>query len=520
MNRLCGRWGIHSISCSVAQPLKRGYKNYYSINIREGEQLKTNSIKMNAFLNVLKTTSCVIFPLITFPYVSRVLEVESIGAYNFTSSVISYCLLFAGLGVSNYAIREGSQYRNNKAMMEEFISEVFTLNLISTILVYLTLFVLIMIVPKFESYSLGIILMSSEIVFATIGVSWVCNIYEDFAYIAIRTIFFQILSLLLIFLLLRSPLDYYRYLIITIISSSGANILNYFYIRKKYARFIIRLNKKVLKHLQPILIIFASTITITLYVNSDIIILGFMTNDYDVGLYSTAVKIYTVIKNLLVALLSVLVPRFSILFAKGNKLEANELFQKTIHTILVLLLPVTIGLFITSRDVIQLLASGKYYLAAGSLQILSIAIFFSLFAYLCTNCILLPNKRERLIFHASLCSAVVNIVFNCILIPIIGVEAAALTTVLAEAIMCIACVADSRKYANFKMFDKDNISVYVACFSIIIVCMFSRLIGNFYLRLTTEVCGSAIAYFVILVLLRNSIICGFVSELSKKLHRT
>ena len=127
---------------------------------------------MNAFLNVLKTVSSVIFPLITFPYVSRVLEVESIGAYNFTSSVISYCLLFAGLGVSNYAIREGTQYRNNKSKIEEFISEVFTLNLVSTILVYIVLFILLMTVPKFENYSLGIILMSSEIIFATIGVNW------------------------------------------------------------------------------------------------------------------------------------------------------------------------------------------------------------------------------------------------------------------------------------------------------------------------------------------------------------
>lgn len=474
---------------------------------------------MNAFLNVLKTVSSVIFPLITFPYVSRVLEVESIGAYNFTSSVISYCLLFAGLGVSNYAIREGTQYRNNKSKIEEFISEVFTLNLVSTILVYIVLFILLMTVPKFENYSLGIILMSSEIIFATIGVNWVCNIYEDFTYIAVRTIFFQILSLILIFVLVRAPSDYYRYLIITIISSSGANILNYFYIRKKYTRFKIRLTKNIIKHLQPILIIFASTITITLYVNSDIIILGFMTNDYEVGLYSTAVKIYTVMKNLLVAVLSVLVPRFSILFATGNKGEANELFKKTLHTIIVLLMPVTVGLFMTSSDVIQLLASGKYNLAANSLQILSIAIFFSLFAYLCTNCILLPNKRERLILYASLCSAVVNIAFNFILIPNIGIEAAALTTVFAEAIMCIVCIVDSRKYVKLKILDRDNISVLVACLSIIIVCILSKIINEFYLRLVTEICGSVIAYLAILVLFKNSIVSGFMKEFHNRLIR-
>ena len=238
-----------------------------------------------------------------------------------------------------------------------------------------------------------------------------------------------------------------------------------------------------------------------------------MTNDYEVGLYSTAVKIYTVMKNLLVALLSVLVPRFSIMFAKGYENEANAFFIKTLHTIIVLLMPVTIGLFITSGDVIQLLASGKYNPASGSLQILSIAIFFSLFAYLCTNCILLPNKRERLILYASLCSALVNIVFNFVLIPIFGIEAAALTTVFAEAIMCIACIAGSRRFVKFKILDKDIISVFVACLSIILVCSFSRMIDNFYIRLTTELFGSAIAYSVSLVLLKNSIVCGFVNEL-------
>ena len=470
----------------------------------------SKSIKRNAVLNIIKTISSVVFPLITFPYISRVLAVDSVGAYNFSASVVSYCMLFAGLGVSNYAIREGSQYRDDRTKMTEFISDVFSLNMISTIIVYACLFVLLIFVPKFKAYSTAILIMSTEIFFATIGVNWVCNIYEDFRYIAIRTIVFQLFSLVSIFLFVHNDQDYYRYVIISVIAASGGNLLNYYYIKKKYVDFRMVFSNRIKRHIKPIMVIFASVITITLYVNSDIIILGFLTNDHDVGLYSIAVKIYTIIKNVLVAILSVLVPRFSILFATGNKDEANVLFDKALRTITVLLFPVVVGLLMAGDDVIFLLASGKYAQGGSSLRVLSISILFSLFAYLCTHCVLLPVKKENVVLYASIVSAVTNIVFNFLLIPLLGFVAAALTTVFAEAIMCICCMIVSKNYVTINLFNRDIIKAVIACFGIVVVCFCFKNIENHYLRLFADVSISSVLYFLLLVFMKHNIIYEYV----------
>lgn len=475
-----------------------------------------SSAKKNAALNVIKTIASIVFPIITFPYVSRVLSVESIGAFNFSASIVNYGLLFAGLGVSNYSIREGAQYRENTEEMKNFTTEVFSINMISTIIVYLALLLLMLFQPKIRVYFWSILIMSAQIISTTIGVGWMCNIYEDFTFIAIRTIMFQFFSLIATLVLVKTADDYYTYVIITAIALSGAHIVNFFYVRKKYIGFTFSLSKSLIKHIKPILVIFASTVTITIYVNSDVIILGFLAGDYEVGLYSTAVKIYTIIKNLLVALLAVLVPRFSILFMREERKRAENLFNITSHTIVVFLIPVVVGLFLTSNDVICLIASGKYSSAGGALRLLSISILFSIFAYLCTNCVLLPNKKELIILYASLLSAVVNVVFNFILIPVIGINAAALTTIMAEAIMCVICLIYSKKCLTFRLIDRDNGSVVFSCIGIIIACRLLGNIHNMLLRLFLQVVVSGFLYLFLLLISKNNIAVTYCRKIFYK----
>ena len=211
------------------------------------------SVKMNAVLNVIKTISSIVFPLITFPYISRVLTVESIGAYNFGVSIVNYFILLAGLGISTYAIREGTQYRDDNKKMEKFSSEIFTINMISTIVAYILLVCCVLFVPKIHSYAVIIIVLGIEILFTTLGVNWLCNIYEDFLYITLRTIAFQTISLLALFIFVKETQDLLKYIIIVVFASSGANLLNFFYIRKRYVKF--GLVSSITKHIKPIMII-------------------------------------------------------------------------------------------------------------------------------------------------------------------------------------------------------------------------------------------------------------------------
>ena len=408
--------------------------------------IRTKSLKLNAALNAVKTITGIVFPLITFPYISRVLSVDSIGAYNFSASVVSYFQLFAALGISTYAIREGIRYRDNLSDMNKFVSEMFSINLLATFLSYCLLFLVLYAVPNMKEYKELILILSCQIIFTTIGVSWLCNIYEDFLYITIRTLAVQIFSLIAMFLFVKDERDLYCYTVIVTLANSVANIFNFSYLRKKYVKFRITFKCNLRKHLKSILIIFMTTLTITLYVNSDITMLGFMKSDYEIGLYSASVKVYTIIKNLFTAIAVVLIPRFSLLIANGKSEEAKDLFSKVFNTITLLVAPAMIGLFSLSDKILTLVAGSSYSDAGTSLAILSFAMLFSLYAYLYTNCILLPNRKEKVVFYASVVSAVVNIGLNLVIIPFWGINGAAITTLIAEGIMCFVAIYEGCKH--------------------------------------------------------------------------
>ena len=190
------------------------------------------SLSINVLLNTLKTVLGIIFPLITFPYISRVLGVENVGKVNFSSSVVSYFMLIAAFGISTYAIREGAKIRDNRKEFIEFSNQVFTINVLTTVLAYFLLGILIIFSAKIRNYTGLIIILSTAIVFVTIGADWLNTIYEDFGYITVRTLAFQIISLVLMFVFVKESGDYYKYAVITVISSAGGNLCNFFSSKK------------------------------------------------------------------------------------------------------------------------------------------------------------------------------------------------------------------------------------------------------------------------------------------------
>ena len=131
------------------------------------------SLKLNMLLNAIKNLMAIIFPLLSFPYVSKTLGVESLGKYNFAASVITYISLIAGLGIDTYAIREGAKYRDDREKMSRFASQVFSINIISTAFAFLVLFILLITVPKFQGYSVLLLVLSTQVIFTTIGVNWI-----------------------------------------------------------------------------------------------------------------------------------------------------------------------------------------------------------------------------------------------------------------------------------------------------------------------------------------------------------
>ena len=347
--------------------------------------MKEKSIKLNAVLNVMKTVLSLVFPLITFPYITRVLQVNAIGKYDFSVSIISYFSLIAALGITTYAVREGTKYRGNQEKMNQFASEIFSINLYATILSYILLFLAVMFVDKLKSYNIVIGILSLEILLATLSVVWIYNIYEDFGYITLITFILQFVSIILMLLFVHSADDLYKYVIISVISSSGSGLFMFFHARKYVQLHLVK--KPPLKHLKPIMIVFSTTIAATIYISSDTTILGWLTDDYHVGIYGTAAKIYKIVKQVLNAVVAVVIPRFAFYIGTQEKDKILQLGKKLIDYMVAICCPAMVGLFCLSKPIVEEFAGASYSEAYLPLQLLSIALVFAVFAnFFCKLC--------------------------------------------------------------------------------------------------------------------------------------
>lgn len=469
--------------------------------------MKKRSLGINAFLNSFRSVLNLIFPLITFPYVSRVLSIKGIGIYNFSNTYINYFILIAGLGVATYAVREGAKYREDKNEISEFASQVFSLNMIATIISYLLLFASLMLFKNLHNYVSCILIFSLQILFTTLGTEWIYTIYEDYTYITIRSIIFKMISIILLFVLVKRPEDYLNYAAITVFSAVGSNLLNFIHAQKFVC---IKLTTKTnwRYHLKPILIIFASTLAITIFVSSDTTILGLLKGDYAVGIYSTSVKIYSMAEGILSALLMVTIPRLAFLWGQKRINEYNQVLSKVLAYLGILVLPAAIGLIMLSREVILIIASEKYLPSVNSLRIISWAIIFSIFSWIFSDCVLIPAKREKLVLRNTSITAVENVILNFILIPFMSYDGTSLSTVIAEFTIMImngySCWDIIKPVIFKKDMLKNLLDSIIGCVGIVVVCLLCDFgFKSLILKTVFSVGLSIIVYAAILILLEN-----------------
>lgn len=481
--------------------------------------MKKNTLALNAVLNGFRSVLNLLFPIITFPYVSRVLSMNGMGIYSFSMNYINYFTLIAGLGVATYAVREGAKYRDDRVKIGKFVSQVFTINIYATIFSYVLLFLSLFIFSNLHVYSLAILIFSIQILFNTIGTEWIYTIYEDYAYITIRSILFKVISLVLIFIFVRTPGDYIWYASITVFATVGSNILNFLHARSFSDIHLVR-NPLWRKHITPILIIFASSAAVTIYVSSDTTILGILRDERAVGIYSIAIKIYSVSQSLLSALLIVAIPRLAMLFGKKKLREFHNVLERLINTLLIATLPATVGLIMMSKEMVLFVASSKYLAATNSLRIISFAIIFSIFSWIFSQCVLMPAKREKAILKNTLITAVVNVILNLILIPIWSYNGTALSTVIAEFMAMVmngwSCRDIIKNIVISKRVEKNISTSLLGCLGIVIVCLICKFIfPTLIVRTVASILLSMIVYVLMLIVLKNDLILETIYKVRK-----
>lgn len=482
--------------------------------------MSNRSLKYNALLNSLRQVCAVIFPLITFPYVSRVLGAEGYGKINFSASVVMYFTLLAALGIQNYAVREGARLRQEKEKFQYFASEIFTINVYTMIIAYVLLWGLWMVWPKLHNYTVLIIIQSSVIICTTFGCEWVNIIYEDYQYITIRYLVFQIIAIVSMFLFVKNEDDYVIYAFITSFAQAGAGLLNIFYIRR-YAKIRLLLQKISLKrHLIPMLILFGNALAVNVYVNSDVTMLGIFLDNTQVGIYSFVVKIYTILKQLIAAVIAVTVPRIASYIGNDQKKQYNELLQMTLYATLTLVIPMFVGSFMIGDKVIQVIGGEQYLSGNQAFQVLCLALSFSAVAYFFTSCVLIPNRKDTLSLMSTIIGAVINVVLNLYFIPKWGILGAAMTTVIAEGLVCVFSIYVSRNLYKLSQIGKLVVAIGAGCIWIVVACfMVKKLIFNIGLNMVCSIVFSAWGYICCILGIKNPVSEAAWKMIKQKLQR-
>lgn len=473
--------------------------------------MKYKSIKINAFLNILRQCCKILIPFLTYPYICRILGADGLGKFSFADSIIQYFLIFASLGIPTYALREGARIRDDSVRIRKFISEIFTINVIAMLSSYTILLIILLIIPRInQEYTLFCIL-SWNIFSNVLGRDWINTIYEDFAFITIRTIIFQLVSLLLTFLFVKNTNDYLIYAIITVLTNFLSSITNLFYTQKYIPIQLIKRNNWK-HHITPIFSLFCISLTMTIYVQSDITMLGFFKSDREIGIYTLTTKIYTIVKNILSAMITVSIPRLASYLGKEKKSLYNGFLNDLNDFITTFAFPAVVGLAFISRDILYIFGGKEYINGDMSLVFLCIAMLFSLYSILFANGVLIINRKEKYFLRATIISALINLSFNFIFIPLMGIEGAALTTIIAEIVVYISCIYRAKEYYEKNSnINKKNIGA--GCLIIALVCTLSKVIfTNIILRIMISVIISVICYLAIMVITKNKIILSFIKN--------
>lgn len=477
--------------------------------------MSQKSLKKNAVYSFIKAFMNLAFPLISFPYASRVLMPAGIGKVNFANSIIEYFVLFAALGIGSYASREATKVRDDKIKLNKVCKEILIINLISTVFSYFLLILSFVFIPKFVEYRILLIVCSSKILFTTIGMDWLYNAHEEYKYITIRSVIFQLLSLVLLFAFVKTPNDYVFYALMGVFSSVGSNICNIFYSRK-FFNFFSRTKIELTHHLKPIFIFFGTSCALKLHTALDSVMLGFMLDDAAVGYYSAANKIKNLVVGLITAIITSLMPRSSYYLEKGKITEYKAIVKKTANFTLFFSLPATVGIIMISKPLI-LLFSGEGFLAAiPSMVIMApIVIAVSFDAFL-NNVILTPQRKEKYSLQSQIIGCVLNIGLNFFLIPTWGVFGAAFATLVVESIITLYKLFFCVPYLKDCDIIKNLIQISISCSMMVLIIIFIRyFISANLLQLIFSIALGATVYGITMILLKNEIAIIIFKDIKK-----
>ncbi|ERT67845.1 polysaccharide biosynthesis protein [Cetobacterium somerae ATCC BAA-474] len=476
---------------------------------------KTPNIKYNFIFNILRIITNILFPIITFPYVSRILNPDGIGKVTFTNSISAYFLMFASLGIPLYGIREIAMVRDNSKKLEKVTSEIFLLNFITTIVISILYFIFLYLGYLGKERTL-LEIMSLNIFLTFIGIEWFYQGMEEYRYITIRSIIFRAMSLILIFSLVKTKEDYIIYGAIMVFSSVGSNIFNFFKL-KTFIKLSFK-NLEMKRHIKPIITIFSMNIAISIYTNLDNVMLGYKSTDISIGLYSSGIKMVKLVLGIVTSLGAVMLPRISNYIHNEMEVELKSLLDKSFKFITLLSLPCCLGLYLTSKEIILIFSGEGFIDAVNTMKYLTPIIIFIALSNFIGIQILYPRGEEKKVLISVIIGAIINFSLNWILIPKYAQDGAAISTTVAEGLVLLVQILLGYKYLRFIKYDFEFFKTIIATiFMGIIIIIFDKYyVDNIYLSLLFKILIGSSSYLIVLIILKDKFIYEIFNKILKR----
>lgn len=473
----------------------------------------SKSIKKNFIMNIILTMSNFIFPLITFPYVSRVLLPSGTGKVAFATSVISYFSMFAQLGIPTYGIRACAQVRDDRNKLSKVVHELCVINGVTMILAYLTFFCGIFFVERLRNDKLLFLIMSSMILFNSIGMEWLYKALEEYTYIAIRSIGFKAIAVVMMLMVVKSQSDYVIYGAISIFAASASNIMNCVNAHK-YISLRPTGNYNFRQHIKPILIFFGMSCATTIYTNFDTVMLGFMKSDVDVGYYNAAIRIKNILVSVITSLGTVLLPRAAYYIEHGLESEFNYIAKKSINFVYILALPMIIYFILYAPECIYFLSGNAYQGSILPMQILMPTLLFIGLTNILGIQIMVPLEMEQWVLYSYIIGAVVDLVINTLLIPTMGASGAAIGTLIAEIAVMIYQYSKAKKKMQGMFTDIKYIKLIIALVIGSILAIVAKQINiGYFIALAISSILFFGSYFVVLLVLKEPMMCEIEKQI-------
>lgn len=477
--------------------------------------LAQKSIAKNSVFYLIYTALNVIFPFITGIYVARILLPDSIGQVAYAQNIAQYFVIFAFLGIPTYGLREISKARNNKEDLNNIYSELFFLNLISTVIFTCVYLVLIFSIPNFRGQYQLFLITGLAIALNALDNSWLYEGLEEFKFISIRNLIFKVVSFILLILFVRNAGDYYAYAIITIVGVAGNNLLNFLFSKKFVTLKVHGINIK--RHLKPVMLLVVVNFAIEVYTLVDTTMLGIFCPKENVAYYTYGSKINKIFLQIVNTFTMVIVPRITLYYKEGKIEEFNQLLTNTLKIILILSIPLIIGIQFVSQFFICKVYGDAYLNSAYVLKILSIVLLISPIGYLLGSRVILSVGKEWKMIVCVGTGAVVNIIGNLVLIPLYQEYGAAVASVIGEVVVMVVYLIFGFKYFHLKRFWDTILRVLAAG-----VIMGGFLFGASYIPLNgwalfvIQFIGAVLIYALLLLLFREPLVFNQVTKFKNK----